>query len=116
MANLSPLGPHPTCAKKSFSLPESSISIASRTSDFRDRSSRAMCSPQEYNKALYMSGEQLESLIKNRWIKLPPNAVYTTRFAEAKASLNQLGDWRIRAQTWDFTLYNHGDRRPDTLR
>jgi hypothetical protein len=43
------------------------------------------------------SEAQLESEIKNRWIKLPPNAVYTTKFAEAQASLNQLGDWRLRA-------------------
>ena len=43
------------------------------------------------------SEAQLESEIKNRWIKLPPNTVYTTKFAEAQASLNQLGDWRLRA-------------------
>jgi hypothetical protein len=43
------------------------------------------------------SEAQLESEIKNRWIELPPNAVYTTKFAEAQASLNQLGDWRLRA-------------------
>src|SRR5579871_2631275 len=43
------------------------------------------------------SEAQLESEIKNRWIKLAPNAVYTTKFAEAKARLNQLGDWRVRA-------------------
>lgn len=40
---------------------------------------------------------ELESEIKNRWIKLPPNAVYTTKVAEAKAGLNQAGDWRLRA-------------------
>jgi hypothetical protein len=43
------------------------------------------------------SGMDLESEIKNRWIKLPPNAVYTTKVAEAKSSLNQPGDWRLRA-------------------
>jgi hypothetical protein len=43
------------------------------------------------------SGVELESEIKNRWIKLPPNAIYTTKGAEAKASLNQVGDWRLRA-------------------
>jgi len=43
------------------------------------------------------SGVELESEITNRWIKLPPNAVYTTKIAEAKASLNQVGDWRLKA-------------------
>lgn len=43
------------------------------------------------------SGIGLESEIKNQWIKLPPNAVYTTKVAEAKANLNQVGDWRLRA-------------------
>src|SRR5215469_7445676 len=40
---------------------------------------------------------ELESEIKNRWIKLPPNAVYLTKAAEAKASLDQAGDWRLMA-------------------
>jgi hypothetical protein len=42
-------------------------------------------------------GVELESEIKNRWIQLPPNALYTTKTAEATASLNQVGDWRLRA-------------------
>jgi hypothetical protein len=44
-----------------------------------------------------VSGVKLESEIKNRWIKLPPNAVYTTKPAEAKTNLNRVGDWRLRA-------------------
>jgi hypothetical protein len=43
------------------------------------------------------SGVELEQEIKNRWIKLPPNGVYVTKSAEAKASLKQVGDWRLRA-------------------
>jgi hypothetical protein len=43
------------------------------------------------------SGVELEQEIKNSWIKLPPNGVYLTKSAEAKASLNQVGDWRLRA-------------------
>ena len=43
------------------------------------------------------SGSELESEIKNHWIKVPPNAVYTTKVAEAKATLDQVGDWRLRA-------------------
>jgi hypothetical protein len=42
-------------------------------------------------------GAQLESEISNRWIKLAPNAVYTTKLAEAKTSPNQPGGWRLRA-------------------
>jgi len=43
------------------------------------------------------SEPQLEPEIKDRWVMLSPNAVYTTKFAAAKAGLNQLGDWRLRA-------------------
>ena len=43
------------------------------------------------------SGAQLESDIKNRWIKLSSNAVYTTDLTRAKVSLDQAGDWRLKA-------------------
>jgi hypothetical protein len=43
------------------------------------------------------AGTELESEIKNRWVKLPPNAVYVTNAAEAKATLSEVGDWRLSA-------------------
>jgi len=43
------------------------------------------------------SGVELEQEIKNRWIKLPPNAVHVTKSTEAKASLNETGDWQLKA-------------------
>jgi hypothetical protein len=43
------------------------------------------------------AGAELEAEIKNRWIKLPPNAVYVTKAAEAKATLSEVGDWRLYA-------------------
>ena len=42
-------------------------------------------------------GAALESDINNRWIKLSPNAIYVTKAAEAKATLDQVGDWRLSA-------------------
>jgi hypothetical protein len=43
------------------------------------------------------AGAELDSEIRNRWIKLPPNAVYVTKPAEAKATLSEVGDWRLKA-------------------
>jgi hypothetical protein len=43
------------------------------------------------------AGAELESEIKSRWIKLPPNAVYVTKAAEAKVTLSKVGDWRLQA-------------------
>lgn len=43
------------------------------------------------------SGPELESEISRRWIKLPPNAVYLTKVAEAYATLDQVGDWQLMA-------------------
>jgi hypothetical protein len=43
------------------------------------------------------AGAELESEIKDRWIKLPPNAVYVTKGAEAQATLSEVGDWRLTA-------------------
>lgn len=40
---------------------------------------------------------ELGSEIRNRWIKLPPNAVYVTKPAQAIASLNQTGEWKLKA-------------------
>jgi hypothetical protein len=40
---------------------------------------------------------ELESAIENHWIKLPPNAVYLTKAAEAKVTLSEVGDWRLSA-------------------
>jgi hypothetical protein len=42
-------------------------------------------------------GAELESAIENRWIKLPPNAIYVTKAAEAKVTLSEVGDWRLSA-------------------
>lgn len=41
------------------------------------------------------NGSELELEVKNRWIKLPPNAVYVTRSAEALATLDEAGDWEL---------------------
>ncbi len=43
------------------------------------------------------SRAELESEISHRWIKLPPNAVYLMKAAEAYATLDQSGDWRLTA-------------------
>jgi hypothetical protein len=42
-------------------------------------------------------GENLDSQIRERWIKLPPGGVYVTNAAEAKARLNEVGDWKLTA-------------------
>jgi hypothetical protein len=42
-------------------------------------------------------GAELDSEIKQRWIKLSPKAVYVTNAAEAKVTLNELGNWRLAA-------------------
>jgi hypothetical protein len=40
---------------------------------------------------------KLESDIKNHWVMLAPNAVYTTKAAEVNARLNVVGDWKLKA-------------------
>ncbi len=42
-------------------------------------------------------GTELDSQIKERWIKLSPKAVYVTNPAEAKVTLNELGNSRLAA-------------------
>ena len=42
-------------------------------------------------------GTELDSQVKERWIKLSPKGVYVTSPAEAKVTLNELGDWRLAA-------------------
>jgi hypothetical protein len=42
-------------------------------------------------------GAELDSAIKNNWIKLPPNAVYVTNAAEATVKLSEVGKWRLTA-------------------
>ena len=41
-------------------------------------------------------GAELDSQIKERWIKLSPKAAYVTNAAEAKVT-NELGNWRLTA-------------------
>jgi hypothetical protein len=43
------------------------------------------------------AGTELEYEIRNRWIRLSPNAVYVTKAAKAKATLSEVGDWRLSA-------------------
>ncbi len=43
------------------------------------------------------SREKLLADIKNRWIKLVPDAVYVTRSTEAKVSLDIAGQWLLKA-------------------
>jgi hypothetical protein len=43
------------------------------------------------------TGEKLDSQIKEHWIKLPPGGVYVTFATEAKATLNEVGDWKMTA-------------------
>ncbi len=40
---------------------------------------------------------EVESDIKQKWIKLPPNTVYVTRPAQADAALSQPGEWKLKA-------------------
>ena len=40
---------------------------------------------------------KLESDIKNHWVMLSPNAVYTTKAAEMNVTLNVVGDWKLKA-------------------
>jgi hypothetical protein len=42
-------------------------------------------------------GAELDSDVKDRWIKLSPNAVYLTHATKAKARLSEAGDWRLTA-------------------
>jgi len=42
-------------------------------------------------------GAELASEIRNRWIKLPPNAAYVTGTTEAKIELSEGGAWRLTA-------------------
>lgn len=37
-------------------------------------------------------GDELDSDVKERWIKLPPNAIYVTKATEAKVTLSEAGD------------------------
>lgn len=40
-------------------------------------------------------GAELESSIRNRWIKLPPNGVYASEPTEAKVKLRAAGQWQF---------------------
>ena len=42
-------------------------------------------------------GTDLDSQIKERWIKLPPKAVYVTNTAKAQVTLDEIGNWRLMA-------------------
>jgi len=41
------------------------------------------------------AGKQLESAIREKWIKLPPNGVYTMPLVEVQVSLIEAGQWRL---------------------
>jgi hypothetical protein len=43
------------------------------------------------------SGDELDSNIRNRWIKLAPNAIYTGNPTEAGVTLSVAGDWKLTA-------------------
>ena len=42
-------------------------------------------------------GAKLDAEVRNDWIKLPPNAVYLTKAAEAHVTSKEIGDWRLNA-------------------
>jgi len=44
-----------------------------------------------------IGGAKLESDIKDHWIMLAPNAVYTTKVSEANVTLSVGGDWKLKA-------------------
>jgi hypothetical protein len=47
--------------------------------------------------SLAASGDELDSNIRNRWIKLAPNAIYTGNPTEAGVTLSVVGDWKLTA-------------------